>query len=117
MKRLGPFEITEVLGPLTYRLKLPNQWRIHPIFHATLLTPYRENDSHGPNFTLPPPDLIEGQEEYEVEAIIGHWKRWGRMTYLMKWKGYPTSENSWEPERNLRNARDILNLYKKRNRL
>ena len=96
MKRQGPFEIIEVLGPLTYRLQLPQQWRIHPVFHATLLTPYHENSTHGPNFPLPPPDIIEGEEEFEVEAIVGHRKRFGRMQYLVKWLGYPTAENSWE---------------------
>ena len=74
MKRQGPFEIIEVLGPLTYKLKLLNQWRIHPVFHTSLLTLYRENSTHGPNFTLPPPDLIDGKEEFEVEVIIGHRK-------------------------------------------
>uniref|UniRef100_A0A0W0GEJ2 Putative pro-pol protein n=1 Tax=Moniliophthora roreri TaxID=221103 RepID=A0A0W0GEJ2_MONRR len=71
-KREGPFEIEEVMGPVTYKLKLLFQWRIHPVFHAGLLTPFRENDVHGPNFLEPPPDIIEGQEEFEVEAIIGH---------------------------------------------
>ena len=29
-------------------------------FHASLLTPYKGNDIHGPNFPQPPPDLING---------------------------------------------------------
>jgi hypothetical protein len=33
----GPFEIDEALGPVTYRLKLPESWKIHNVFHATLL--------------------------------------------------------------------------------
>ena len=33
----GPFVITKVLGPVTYRLKLPTSWRIHNVFHAMLL--------------------------------------------------------------------------------
>ena len=33
----GPFEIEEVLGPVTYRLKLPLSWKIHNVFHAVLL--------------------------------------------------------------------------------
>ena len=36
-KQEGPFPITEVLGPVTYRLQLPAMWRIHNIFHAALL--------------------------------------------------------------------------------
>ena len=117
MKRQGPFEIIEVLGPLTYKLKLPSQWQIHDVFHAALLTPYRENDTHGPNFELPPPDLIAGEEEYEVEAIVGHRKRYGKMQFFVKWKGYPTSENSWEPVTNLENADELLSAYKKLHRL
>src|SRR5262249_17825537 len=50
-KREGPFKITEVLSPVTYRLKLPIQWKIHPVFHARLLTPYRKTEAHGKNFT------------------------------------------------------------------
>ena len=73
-KREGPFEVTEVLGHVTYHLKLPNQWQIHPIFHASLISPYRETEAYGPNYLLPPPDLIEGEEEYEVEAIVAHRK-------------------------------------------
>ncbi|ESK81895.1 hypothetical protein Moror_702 [Moniliophthora roreri MCA 2997] len=89
-KREGPFEIEEVLGPVTYRLKLPFQWRIHPVFHAGLLSPYKETDVHGPNFLEPPPDIVEGQEEYEVEAIIGHRpkkKNQPPKEYLVSWKG------------------------------
>ena len=63
-KQEGPFVITEVLGPVTYRLKLPTSWRIHNVFHATLLKPYRENEIYRENFTEPPPELVEGEEDY-----------------------------------------------------
>ena len=36
-KQEGPFEIKEVLGLVTYQLKLPESWKIHKVFHATLL--------------------------------------------------------------------------------
>jgi hypothetical protein len=58
-KREGPFVITEVLGPLNYRLKLPEGWKIHPMFHALLLSPYVENGMHRRNFPRPAPDLID----------------------------------------------------------
>ena len=40
------------------------------MFHINLLTPYQEMDFHGPNFVQPPPDLIDGEEEYEIEEIL-----------------------------------------------
>ena len=71
----GPFEITEVLGPVTNRLKLPTSWRIHDVFHAVLLRPYKENEVYGENFTQPPPEVVEGEEVYEVESILKHRRR------------------------------------------
>ena len=46
-RREGPFEISDVLGPLTYQLNLPASWRIHNVFHAVLLCLYIENNVHG----------------------------------------------------------------------
>jgi hypothetical protein len=84
------------------------------VFHAHLLTPYQENETHGRNFIEPPPDLIDGQEEHEVEAIIGHRKRGLRYQYLVKWKGYSMSDNTWEPETNLTHTEELLEAYKGR---
>ena len=99
-KRYGPFKVLKQLSKVTYQLKLPNQWKIHNTFHANLLTPYKETEIHGINFLKPPPEMIEGQEEYEVERIIDQ-KIKGRNRnkyFLIKWKGYPPSNNSWEKE-------------------
>jgi hypothetical protein len=60
--------------------------------------PYTETPSHRPNFTQPPPDLIDEEEEYKVEQICSH-RTWGwhkTLQYLIKWKGYPESDNTWE---------------------
>jgi hypothetical protein len=98
-----------------YRVELPRQWKIHNVFHADLITPYKETELHGPNFTRPPPDLINGEEEYEVEKILDM-KQKGRKThYLIKWKGYPTSDNSWEPAENVQ-AKDLIKEYKEEQR-
>jgi hypothetical protein len=67
-----PFKITKIISPVAVQLKLPAQWNIHPVFHVSLLTPYTETPSHGPNFMQPPPDLIDGEEEYKVEQIHSH---------------------------------------------
>ncbi|KAF8639614.1 hypothetical protein AX16_010258 [Volvariella volvacea WC 439] len=116
-KREGPFKITRVLGPVTFQLELSEQCKIHNVFHASLLTPYKENNIHGPNFLMPPSDIINDEEEWEVENIIKHrWtgpKRKRQVEYLIAWKGYPSSENRWEKEELLTNAPDILKRYKK----
>jgi hypothetical protein len=93
----GPFPIVRVLSPITYELRLPVQWRLHPVFHVDLLTPYRETEFHGTNYDRPPPDLISGEEEYEVEQIVAsrHFERGRKLQYLVKWKGYPDAENQW----------------------
>ena len=48
-KREGPFEIERLIGKVSYQLRLPPHWRIHPVFHATLLKPYKETEQYGPN--------------------------------------------------------------------
>jgi hypothetical protein len=116
-KQEGPFTIKDVLGPVTYRLALPRQWKIHNVFHAALLTPFKETTFHGTTDTQPPPDLIEQQAEWEVEAILAHRKQGRRLVYLIKWKGYDTSENTWEPENNLTHTEELLDEYKKRRNL
>ena len=73
-RREGPF-LSKLLGPLTYRLELPSNWQIHNVFHAVLLWPYIENKTHGANFPRPPPELLKGEEVYEVESIIKHRRR------------------------------------------
>ena len=72
-KRLGPFEIMNVIGEskAAFKLRLPPHWRIHPIFHASLLDPYRVNKIGGREQPLSPPsDIVNGELEYEVEAVL-----------------------------------------------
>src|SRR5712664_3872917 len=115
-KRYGPFPITKVLGLVTYQLQLPEQWSIHPVFHVDLLTPYKETEFHGRNFERPLPDLIDGEEEYEVEHILdsrcfGHGCQ---VQYLVHWKGYPKSDDQWILWSDL-NAPNLLTVFQKEN--
>ena len=116
-KRYGPFQITKEVSPVAYRIALPPAWQIHDVFHASLLVPYHETSAHGPNFSKPPPDIIDGEEEYEVETIKAH-RHHGRnhqLQYLIKWKGYPDSDNTWEPASQI-HAPDLVKNYHQRTR-
>jgi Chromo (CHRromatin Organisation MOdifier) domain len=66
---------------------------------------------------MPPPELIEGELEHEVEAIIAHKRQGSHYKYLIKWQGYPSAENTWEPESNLKHSPDLLYAYKRKKKL
>jgi hypothetical protein len=111
-KRYGPFKITKRVGTVAYKLDLPSSMKIHDVFHIDLLLPYKETEAYGPSYTRPPPDLIEGEEEYEIESIRDA-RRFGRgkkLQYLVHWKGYPSSDDSWVDHKDL-NAPELLKEY------
>jgi hypothetical protein len=113
-KRYSPFIITKLISLVTSQLSLPMSWNIHPVFHNSLLTSFVETSAHGPNFMRPSSDLIDREAEYEMEAIRSH-RHFGknkRLQYLLKWKGYPEVDNTWESEDQL-NAPDLLKQYNK----
>jgi hypothetical protein len=95
-ERYGPFKIIKEISSVAYQLQLPLLWKIHPTFHTSLLSPYSKTPTHGPNFSWPPPDLIDGEEEFEVKSIRSH-RHHGRsrkLQYLIKWRGYLESNNT-----------------------
>ena len=73
---------------------------IHDIFHALLLTPYHKTIEHRVNYNHLPPEMVNGEEEYEVEAVIGHcfFGKMRQLQYLVKWSRYSEVDNTWEPQ-------------------
>ena len=116
-KQMGPFSIEKTHGKLNYCLKLPEEWRIHPVFHAALLSRAYTTEAHGQTFSEPPPDLIDNEEEYQVEVILDHrttGSRRKKTQYYVSWKGYSDEYNERVPEDNLGNAQEVIEEYKKR---
>jgi hypothetical protein len=113
----GPFKVIQVMSPVNYRLELLTQWNIHDVFHTDLLTPYRKTPMHGANYQHPPPNLVEGVEEYEVERILDS-RRHGRgrkLQYLIAWKGYPDSDNQWVNWDDTEGAHEAIQEFKRSN--
>jgi len=109
-KWYGPFRVATRISNTSYQLNLPLTWKIHPVFHATLLTPYKETKAHGPNFLEPPPDIIEGKPEWEVEKILAEQRYHNQHQYLIRWKNYLPAHNSWTNENDI-HADKLISQY------
>jgi hypothetical protein len=100
-----------LVGLVACQLELPPQFKIHNVFHVSLLEPYHENLI--PERHREPPVLveIEGQEEFEVHEVLDSKKIHRKLLYLVFWRGYPPSEATWEPVGNLVHAEDLVNRF------
>lgn len=110
-KFIGPFEVEATVGSQAYRLQLPPMYKaLHPVFHVSILEPYHQRP--GEELQRPAPIRLDEADEWEVEAILDHKTERGKAKYHVKWLGYPPSENTWEPENVLENAKEVLHAYK-----
>jgi hypothetical protein len=65
----------------------------------------------------PPPELVEGVEEYEVERVLDS-RQYGhghKLQYLIKWKGYPDSDNQWVNWDDAEGAEEAIREFKHSN--
>ena len=111
-KWIGPFKIVRKVADTAYELELPANLKLHDTFHVSLLKPYRSDGTVQP----PPPELTtDGTVEWEVDSILGHRdRRRGRgirREYLVQWRGYDASHNTWEPGEHLINASSKVHAY------
>jgi hypothetical protein len=83
----------------------------HPVFHIDQLSPWKGNEVHGREPPPPDPIVIDNDLEYEVEAILNSHKYRNQYQYLVKWKGYNNSHNSWEPAANLARSTKLVNTF------
>jgi hypothetical protein len=124
-KYIGPFTIIKKMSDVVYQLQLPENFRVHPVFHISKLKKYIQHDNQFPIRTLinsnnnsrPLPDAFTstGEPQYEVESLLDKRTitrgRNSTIQYLVKWKGYPIHESTWEPEVNLGSARETIQQY------
>ena len=92
---------------------MPAKYRaIHPVFHASKLATYTEPTYPAQQFERTEPPDPSKPDEWIVEKILQHEKRGKKMFYLIRWKGFDRSEDTWEPEANLKGTQ-ALQDYKK----
>ena len=53
----------------------------------------------------------EEEQEFPVEEIVDHQQTGNKIFYRVKWEGYPSSENTWEDARHLKNCQTKINEY------
>jgi hypothetical protein len=110
----GPYPITEKVGKVAFRLQLPHTLRIHDVFHTSMLKKYNPNPPEFQNRSKPPPPPVvkeDEEPEWEVESILDSRVRRNQVEYLVKWKGYPMHDSTWEKKINLQNAPKIIQQF------
>lgn len=115
-KFIGPFEITDCVGDRAYRLKLPKDYQIHPVFYVELLRPYKESPlrDNTPKDSPPPAPvrLNNGEEVFLVEEILDDKLVNDKLWYLVSFKGYPAKRNEWIPTEDLLDSAQLIEAYK-----
>lgn len=97
----------KVVSESAYQLELPPTMKLHPVFNTVKLRPYYPDTIPGRQSPPQrPAPVVEGdQPEWVVEYIkdsrfVGE----HGFQYLVKWKGWPHEDSTWEPAANLKNA-------------
>ena len=103
-KIFGPFGVKRKAGSRAYEVELPERWDIHPVFHVSLLEPYREDPVGRPQKIIPTPDIVDNEPSYLVAEVVD--SRWygnpkskfphRLVQSMVAWEGYCTEENSCE---------------------
>jgi len=104
-KKIGPFKILAKIGESAYKLDLPPSMMLHNTFHISLLGLYHDDKFPSKRTQPPPPIILKGQPEYELEESVDSRLHYGELQYRVKWTGYPPKHDKvWYRYNNFENA-------------
>ena len=99
---VGPYPVIERIGPVAYRLELPQELeKIHNVFHVSMLRRYRSDPSHviSPEVIQLQPNLTFEEEPVEILARDVKELRNKRIPIVkVLWRSHSVEEATWEPE-------------------
>ncbi|MCO5598140.1 hypothetical protein L7F22_052232 [Adiantum nelumboides] len=116
MRYYGPFQVSQKISDVAYRLKLPEGWKIHNAFHVSLLRPFV---GEVPEEMVPEeqPEVEELDEILIPEQILAHKDRKvkGKVArrYLVKFKNYSPMDAKWMEEVELADRFSCCNCIKR----
>jgi len=99
-QRAGPFRVLAKHGSASYRLDLPSTWRIHPVFHVSLLEPTTQ-----PSTPIPTVHLDINTDAPTVNQILDSIRVNNQIYYFVDWTDLPPTDRSWEHPHTLQHAR------------
>ena len=113
-KFLGPFVITEVLSNNNYRINVQQRFpkMTIDVFNAKFLRPHIQRQPQLDS--APPPQPLP--DFYEVERLLADRSQRGRKEYLVRWKGFSSADDTWEPVEHLVRTRALRNLVQRYDR-
>ncbi|SGY55487.1 BQ5605_C139g13418 [Microbotryum silenes-dioicae] len=101
----GPYEVLAARPETSnYKLKLNPGDKMHNVFHVSKLRRWVANNGEafpGRHAAEPAAIIVQGNEEWEVERIVDEKGKGKRKKFLVKWKGWADSNNTWEPRSHL----------------
>jgi hypothetical protein len=109
---MGPFTVARVTGPSNVKLDLPEQLRTLRVVHISRIKPFHETLRFGNRGAQPPAlDAMEGDPEWEVQALLARKRLFNAWYYLVHWKGYDHCEDCWICEDYLQNCTELIRRY------
>ena len=87
--------------------------KIHNVFNVSLLSHFIPDEIEGRTARPPPPVIVDDEEEYEVGQVLDSGRIRGKLHYLIRWKGYSPSEDSWVAAGELEHARAAVDAFHK----